>query len=461
MFFLSIRTIHIKMIKGSTFLRVFIVLLITSYCYVFFNRKLSNKTPVGVAHDKVHQKSIPKIVSDKLSEQFVIPRYYKELDGLSSKFSTSLGKGNPNWNDLIRIGDIYSTGVFPFLRPDDICAQQCYTVVAKCPCPESAAIGLSKLVNTKTNPIDRVDRQGESIDPSYSSRLAKKTNKYINNLPASSFRKNKNRYNTDTIVLPVHKPKKKPLGTRNTRQRVEPVQRVQRVDKQNVHDHGVSSAIKTNIERLRKEFENTQHLTPENVINKAMKICRDVKKTSVKDKNITFSDNDLSDAHNVIVSLTQDNYSSTGLTQVQILGRILQKIDDIENDSPEVAQGVKQTLCKRLATGVENGKVVCASGKISRALSVFEGVLEDSQKAVSMETITKELGFLASKTKKDYLQTVGSEGRKAYDTIASVPQYASKMKEIFMDAVNKQYIVGMGMNENILNPIATMYADAF
>lgn len=459
MFFLSIRTLQRKMIRGSTILRVFIVILITSYCYIFFNLKKSNKTPVGVIHNKVHQKSIPKLVSDKLSEQLVIPRYYKELNGLSTKFSKSLGKGHPDWNDLIRIGDIYSTGVFPFLRPDDICAQQCYTVVAKCPCPESAAIGLSKLVNIKTNPISRVDRQGESIDPSYSNRLAKKANKYINNLPLSSFKKNKNRYNTDTIVLPVHKPKKKPVkqvGTNNTRQRVEV-----RIDKQNVHDHGVTSAIKTNIERLRKEFENTKHLTPEDVVNKAMQICRDVKKTSAKDKNITFSDDDLSDAHNVIVSLTQDQYSSTGLTQIQILGRILQKIDDIEKDNPEVAQGVKQTLCKRLATGVENGKVVCASGKISRALSVFEGVLEDSQKAVSMETITKELGFLASKTKKDYLKTVGPEGRKAYDTIASVPQYASKMKEIFMDVVNKQYIVGMGMNENILNPIATVYADSF
>jgi len=440
-------------------MRVFIVILITSYCYIIFKQKKLSTTKVGI-----QQKSIPKIVSDKLSEQFVIPRYYKELDGLSSKFSTNLGEGNPDWNDLIRIGDIYYTGVFPFLRPDDICAQQCYTVVAKCPCPDSAAIGLSKLVNLKTNPIDRIDRQGEAINPSYSSILTKKTNKYINNLPVSSFRKN--RYNTDTIVLPVHKPKKKPVGNGNTGERNERVGRTRptrraRVDKQNVHDHGVASAIKTNIERLRKEFENTNHLEPEDVINKAMQICRDVQKTSVKDKNVTFSNDNLSDAHNVIVSLTQDQYSSTGLTQVQILGRILQKIDDIEKDNYEVAQGVKQTLCKRLATGVENGKVVCATGKISRALSVFEGVLEDSQKAVSMETVNKELGFLASKTKNDYLNTVGPEGRKAYDTVASVPQYSSRMKEIFMGEVNKQYVLGMGMNENILNPIATVYADSF
>ena len=149
------------------------------------------------------------------------------------------------------------------------------------------------------------------------------------------------------------------------------------------------------------------------------------------------------------------------MTQVQILGRVLQKIDDIEKNDENVGQGVKETLCKRLASGVENGRTVCATGKISRALSVFEGVLEDSQKAVSMDTVRKELGYLAEKVRKDYLDTVGPEGRRAYDTIASVPQYSAKMREIFMKNVREQYIDGMAMNTNIIEPIASAYTDAF
>ena len=156
-----------------------------------------------------------------------------------------------------------------------------------------------------------------------------------------------------------------------------------------------------------------------------MNICKDVLEKAKKDNTIQFTNDDLADAHRAIVSLTNDKYSTTELTQVQILGRILQKIDQIEKDQKSLANNMKETFAKRMASSVEHGKIVCASGKISRALSVFEGVLEDSQKSVPMDVVRKEFGFLAEKIRNEYLEMVGPAARKAYNTLASVPRSVS------------------------------------
>ena len=125
------------------------------------------------------------------------------------------------------------------------------------------------------------------------------------------------------------------------------------------------------------------------------------------------------------------NILQAELTQVQILGRILQKIDQIEKDQKSVATNMKETFAKRMASSVEHGKIVCASGKISRALSIFEGVLEDSQKSIPMDVVRKEFGFLAEKIRNEYLERVGPAARKAYNTLASVPRYSQDMKDTF------------------------------
>lgn len=441
---------------NTNHIRIIILTMTIGYMY-FILTKTITKSPVGVIHKPIQERSIKKKISDTIEEKVVTPKHYREMSNLHDKFINSLKTSNVKWENIIKLGDIYSTGVFPFLRPDDLCARQCYTVAAKCPEAHHAAMSVSKLINLINNPVERMDRQGDVIDPFYSSNISNIANKYINSLPSSAFTKSKNRYSSDTIYLPPHNPKRAPIVE------APPITTTIIIDqdKQNVHDHGVSSAIKTNINRLKTEFIDTPHLSSEGIVDSSMKICKDVMEKSKTDKNVTFTPDNLADAHRVIVSLTSDTYSTTGLTQIQILGRILQKIDEIGETQSNISDGIKETFAKRMASGVENGKLVCATGKISRALSIFEGVLEDSQKAVSMDVIRKEFGYLAENVRNEYLNSVGPSGRRAYETISSVPSYSEKMKDIFMGKVKKQYIDDMGMSPKIITPLANVYADSF
>ena len=444
-------------------IRIIILLIIIGYITITLTNS-KKKTPIGIIHEKIKTRSIKKQIADTVSEKVVIPKHYYEMDNLYKGFLNSLGSESVKWQNVIKIGDIYSTGIFPFLRPDDVCARQCFTVVSKCPDPKISSVALSRLINIVNNPLDKVDREGDQIDPKYSINLSKIGNNYINNLPQSAFTRSKNRYDSDkTIYLPAHVPKKAPEENITTVLHGDPIliDVVDNHDKQNVHDHGVSSAIKTNISKLRDEFSSEKHLADDKIVDKAINICKDVLEKAKKDNTIQFTNDDLADAHRAIVSLTNDKYSTTELTQVQILGRILQKIDQIEKDQKSLANNMKETFAKRMASSVEHGKIVCASGKISRALSVFEGVLEDSQKSVPMDVVRKEFGFLAEKIRNEYLEMVGPAARKAYNTLASVPRYSQDMKDTFRSKVNEKYIKELGMSSKIIDPVVEVYCEAF
>lgn len=443
-------------------IRIIILLILIGYITITITNEKYKRTPIRVMQ-KIKSRSIKKQIADTVSEKVVIPKHYYEMDNLYKGFLNSLESENVSWKNIIKIGDIYSTGIYPFLRPDDVCARQCFTVVSKCPDPKISSIALSRLINIVNNPLDKIDREGEQIDPKYSINLSKIANNYINSLPQSAFTRSKNRYDSDkTIYLPAHVPKKAPENI-TTVLHGDPIliDVVHNHDKQNVHDHGVSSAIKTNIGRLRDDFSSKKHWSNEKIVDNAMKICKDVLDKSKNDNTIKFTNDDLADAHRAIVSLTNDKYSTTELTQIQILGRILQKIEEIEKDQKDIAINIKETFAKRMASAVEHGKIVCASGKISRALSIFEGVLEDSQKSVPMDVVRKEFGFLAEKIRNDYLENVGPSGRKAYNTLASVPRYSQDMRDIFRSKVNDKYIKELGMSSKIIDPVVEVYCEAF
>ena len=54
-----------------------------------------------------------------------------------------------------------------------------------------------------------------------------------------------------------------------------------------------------------------KHLADDKIVDKAMNICKDVLEKAKKDKTIQFTNDDLSDAHRAIVSLTNDKYSTS------------------------------------------------------------------------------------------------------------------------------------------------------
>ncbi len=434
------------------------------------------------------QKSILGNVKDVIVKKNAIPSHYREMESLKKDFMKAIhANKEPDWNILIQMGDTYARGVYPYVRPDDSAALQLYMVAAKTPDPNTASAAISRYVDVKHNPVDRSDRQGEPMRLDYAHDIGRAANTFIRDTPESLFR---DRRPTLKLSMAPPPPAKgpiflsKPPSAENRRprivQRQSPAQATapatatpaalararRRGDitggKQNTHDHGVTSATKANIKRLKNEFEGLglKHDSNDVIIEKAMRIFRDVRERSKRDSSGTvgFTADQLADCHNVVTTLTPDEYSGTGVSQLRILGLVLWKLGTLDR---KTAEGVEETLGKRVASGIERGVPVCATGKISRCLSVFEGVLEDTQKSVSINVVKKEIAQLSAKVRDDFLKKVGPTGMEAYCSELSVPEYSERMADDLRKRVREQYIEKLNFSPSVIDPIVDVYAEAY
>jgi len=477
-------------------IRIIVVLLII-LCVrkLYMNRKKEVPTNVEIGV----QKSIVGSVKDVIVKKNAIPSHYKEMEKMKNVFLGSIRNGNePDWEILVRMGDIYSRGVYPFLQPDDQTALLMYTTGSKTPDPNVVDLSVSRYFDVKQHPVDMHDREGEIMILDYAHEVCRAANEYIRTIPEDVFESRKT-----TLKLAMQPPPPRtgatrffsgPLTPEETRPRIvarvppPPIETAPIVNnrglinrmrarrdrervrtenrdeitggKQNTHDHGVTSATKTNIARLKKEFDNLGLKFDSNdiVIEKAMRMFRRVRERSKNDEKINFTADNLADAHNVVTSLVPDEYSGTGVSQTDILGLVLWKIGTLE---PDIREGVEETLGKRVASGIERGVPVCATGKLSRCMSVFEGVLGDAQKSVSINVVKKEIAQLAAKVRDEFLKHVGPTGLEAYCSELSVPDYSNRMADDLRKRVKEEYIEKLNFSSKVIDPLVDSYADAY
>ena len=417
---------------------IFFVLALVLGLVVFL---LAQESPVP-------RKSVTGAVKQAYVSQRAIPNKYLEMKILVQEFK---GNKEVRWENLVEMGDMYARGFFPYLLPDEKVALSCYDLASTCPDPLVRGNAVAKVMNLKDNPVSEQDQSGDKMDVSYGENIVKEALESINNTKENNptdleIRNFKKRKESNLKKRSVKRPTTRPnTRARAARERV-------RIGGgfQNTHDHGVVSATKTNIKRLVQDFKKKgRSLRPDaDVVEEAIELCREKSSSDI-----------LADAHHVVVSLSPDEYSGTGVSQIQILDMVLWKISTIPDQ--KVRQNVRETLCKRLASGFENGIVVCGTGKVSRIISVFEGVLEDIQKGVSINLVEKEISHLAAKVRDDFLDSVGPVGRKAYECDNSVPEYAVAMSNILKTRVKDEYVEKLNMKESVVNPLVDVYADAY
>lgn len=417
--------------KSSKLQRIFFVVALVLGIVVFL---LTPETPLP-------RKSVTGAVKQVYVSQRAVPNKYLEMKRIVHEFNVNK---EVRWENLVEMGDMYARGFFPYLLPDEKVALSCYDIASTCPDPLVRGNAVAKVMNLKNNPVSGQDQRGDKMDVSYGEDIVIKaqTELKANTNPTEIEIRNFKKRRESNL-------KKKPAKKATTRRRTRERQRIGG-GFQNTHDHGVTSATKTNIKRLVEDFKKKgRPLRPDaDVVEEAIGLCREK------------SDGDiLADAHHVVVSLSPDEYSGTGVSQIQILDMVLWKISTIPDQ--QVRQNVRETLCKRLSSGFENGIVVCGTGKVSRIISVFEGVLENIQKGVSINLVEKEISHLAFKVRDDFLNSVGPLGRKAYESDNSVPEYAVAMSNILKTRVKEEYVEKLNMKESIVNPLVGVYADAY
>jgi hypothetical protein len=410
---------------------------------------------------------------------------------------------NPgDWSALLACGDIYAKGAYPRLRPHDEMALRCYSCASRCPDPIVAGQGMAKYINTRLHGVPKNERCGEAItvnignticdraeqqlaqcvtvqrpkcvalppptalqpqlSPPYT-RVHRAPNFQTRVLPAQRATQRATQCATQCIVVPVQcilpttpapqivRRNKRGRGRRDTgpppQTVTEPVPvPVHRVDPQNVHENSVVAAVRTNIDTMKALAEFRPPVNSQRVVRE---VGAHVK---------CLSPDKAADAALVLSKLSDDTHSTFGTSEKEALGLVWDKIESIQD--PKVKSNVRDTLCAQLADCVENGLIVCSTGKISRVMTSLEGVdCIPLEKARPVWAISSELAQLASNVRERCLHNVTPEQQEDYNT-GHNDALSTHMQDQFQQEAMRTYCEELGMDKKIVNPLLNVYKDA-
>lgn len=325
------------------------------------------------------------------------------------------------WINLITVGEIYRTGSYPRYAPNPDMAMKCFSVAAKCPDKNVSGLGQSKFFQCRVDVISSTDINGRQIPVIYGEMICQTAESKIRLTPYHEFERPVSREIQRTPTQ-VNTP------TNNTPTQVNtPI--IAYTGGQNVHDHSVGCAIKKNIIKL-KESSTTENFIEE-----------------VRD-NILLQDeideDDKTKALMVLDSLNENKHSLYDASEKEVLGLVWKKIQDMKEE-----KNLKETLVKQLASGVEKGLVVCSTGKITRMMSVFDGIektgMEDCK---PLWAVKEELATLAAKVRDEHIFD-----KNGLSEDAMIRDFESRVK--------KEYITNLKMSEAIIVPLMKTYSEAF
>ena len=150
------------------------------------------------------------------------------------------------------------------------------------------------------------------------------------------------------------------------------------------------------------------------------------------------------EALHVIDDLKDFDHSAFNISEKSSLKLVWEKI----NNSSDMKENLVETLAKQLSSTIENGHVVCSSGKITRIMSTLDGF--SNEVARPMWALREEIGNKAAKIREDMTQQYG-------DT----PEAGRRMREEFAQSVKDEYVKKLGMQEKIIDPLISEYELGF
>jgi hypothetical protein len=456
------------------------------------NKENERKTlyPVRIPKKQIKIKRIIKETEaeEKREEEKIIakkmPPEIIKLNDLVTDFIDNANEDNGKWDCLIAVGDIYRKGAFPRFLPNEYLAIEIFKVAAMCPDGNISGLAQVKYIEARTDPINDEDKKGEHFPTEYGVQICEVATQRIKYLPSHAFEKPKMQKPSvvkRTERVPAYGGQVGHMGGddynymrlfENTDDNydfnpdigdlnnfdinnlfrpdnVRPVTNtIYKADSQNVHDHSVVSIAKKNLEEISRE--NNSRDSPQKTIEQIRQFILE---------NEELTDKQASDALLVIDKLGTSKNSSFEKSEQEILVDVWNKISN-EKDTT-LKNNLSETLGKQLASAVEHGNIVCSTGKVIRILSVFDGVEDDKLESVKpLWAIREEISNLASKTRDDHLNGLNDMQKLAYDR-NELPELDKKMKDEFRENAKKIYIDELKMSDKIVNPIISMYEDAF
>lgn len=417
---------------------LFVVLAILSLIgiiWIKYNNPFENKSIEPLNMQAINQEEsiqaiIPfqEIYEAEQAKTIQNPPEIIRLTELVSEFK----KDQTKWDNVLAIGDLYRTGSYPRYLPDPDMAIKIFKICAMCPSGEIAGIAQSKYVESRTTSIDIEDKAGIKMPESYGNQICELAEMSIKTTPWSLFEKPKHIKKkevkaADTALDNIFNFMAADAdgvnglldggfldgGFQDNQAQVIDVP-AYRQDRQNVHDHAVVSTTKQNIAQLNTNTNYNIEQIENNILES------------------TLSDKEKIDAIHVLSKLKDSTHSSYNVTELEVLGGVWDKVKKNKDHS--------EILFKQLASGVEDGYVVCSSGKIARIMGTLDGIDDTQVQTRPMWVVREELGTLAAKIRDNNPD----------------PHEAAKQ---FEKTAREEYINKLGFKENIMNPIISEYSN--
>jgi hypothetical protein len=169
-----------------------------------------------------------------------------------------------------------------------------------------------------------------------------------------------------------------------------------------------------------------------------------------------------SNAKLVLEKLNDNKATSFGQSEQDVLTTVLNKISQLGEEDKELKANLKETLGKQMASGVENGSVVCSTGKILRILGTLDGI--DSPDGLEqirpLWALKEEIGTLASNIRDKHISALNEEEKAAYDRGELIALEESMRRE-YTKSAEDIYLTDLKMSKAIVQPIIQMYEEAF
>ena len=373
--------------------------------------------------------------TNKVIETYMDPPEFVKLNNLLFEF-TLYNK----WDNIIAIGDIYKNGAYPRFKRDKETALECYKIAAMSPYSDVAGIAQLKYIETLSeNNVDINDDMGDNLPKYFATDICNMAKSIINNTPYNDFTRPKTKQNTNDgdggVFTRVRT--RTNNGNRATVRVTNRMNHAYKNDLQNVHDHSVTNIIKKNLAILKESDKDTTSATA-------------TAETTEQDNNTTkqdvlysilehprLSESIKGSAVVVLENLNnKEKHGSFNVTEEEALSLVWNRMNN-EKDNIKKSNMV-EILAKQLDSSIENGYIVCSSGKIARIIGALDGIDEKMTSSRPIWAIREEIGNLAGQIMNGNFKN---------------PQ------EEFKQQVQKTYIDELKLDSNIISPIVTEYID--
>lgn len=413
--------------RRSVYYAVVVAAILTCGAWWYMKMKRDEETRRVAAHhaaqrarrqrEYLMQRQRHDILQKARMESLRNPSIIRKLASLLKEFENDVDA----WHLLIEAGEIYMRGEFPTYLPNTQLAQDLFRVALTCPRGAVSGIAQSRYIESRESRIDTVDMAGAELPDTYGQRMVRLATHRIRNVPPSAFE----------TPVPMYTPEQRPA--RVTPKAADPplirvpVDRIVHNDFQNVHDHSVTHATRHILDSMKRDVQ--------------IGSSRPEIESALLDS--ALHDEDKIRALAVLDSLTTETqHSSFKMTETDALNAVWSKIQGMD---ASMKSNVTETLLHQLASGVENGHVVCSTGKIARFVGALDGLGNDEVKLRPMWAVRDELGTMASKKR-------GNEEHSE--------DRSQELRREFVDEATALYCTDLGLKPSIMDPLISLYADA-